>query len=301
MRRLAFLLLLLLPALPAAAGEMRALRIDGLLRSYYLHVPPTARSDAPLVIMLHGAGSNGQDDTVRFGWRRKAEIEGFIVAGPDASPVYAGRPVHTISNPRVWNDGAPYLTPAAKASNDVALVAGLVEELARTHRIDRRRVYVAGFSSGGNMAGRLVQEMPERLAAVMIAAGQFTPVRPKPARGVPILYFSGDSDGLNPVEGGEVSTTWGARMTKEPHRAIVERWRRLMDCPQPLLTQSELNGAEQIEIVGPCRDGSEVRYVLVKGLGHEWPVDERGLTAGTLSATNEAWSFFRRFRLPAIP
>lgn len=280
---------------------MRALRVDGVLRSYYLHVPATAHADAPLVIMLHGAGSNGQDDTVRFGWRRKAEIEGFVVAAPDASPAFAGRPIHVLNNPRVWNDGAPYLTPGLRASEDTALIGALIDELARTHAIDRRRVYLAGFSSGGNMVSRLVQEMPERLAAVMIHAGQFTEVRPRPARGVPVLYFSGDSDPLNPVQGGEVKTAWGATMIKEPHQTIVERWRRLMDCPQPLLAQTDLNGAEHIEIVGPCRDGGEVRYALVRGLAHDWPVDERGKLAGTLSATNEAWAFFNRFRLPATP
>jgi polyhydroxybutyrate depolymerase len=300
-RRAALLLLALFAALPAEAGEMRALRVEGVLRSYYLHAPANAAREAPLVIMLHGAGSSGQDDTVRFGWRRKAEVEGFVVAAPDASPAFAGRPIHTFNNPRVWNDGAAYLTPGLRASEDGALIGALIDELARTHGIDRRRVYVAGFSSGGNMVSRLVQEMPERLAAAMIAAGQYREVRPRPARGVPILYFSGDADPLNPVLGGEVKAPWGSTMVKEPHQTIMERWRRLMDCPRPLLSQSKLNGTEHIEIVGPCRDGSEVRYVLVRGLAHDWPVDERSKAGGTLSATNEAWAFFSRFRLPATP
>jgi polyhydroxybutyrate depolymerase len=300
-RLAALLVTALLAALPVRAGEMRAVRVEGVLRSYYLHVPASAKAGAPLVVLLHGAGSGGQDDAVRFGWRRKAEIEGFVVAAPDASPVFAGRAVDPVANPRVWNDGAPFITQSTRASEDTALAAALVDELARLHGIDRRRVYVAGFSSGGNMAARLAQEIPERLAAVMIAAGQFTQVNPRPARAVPILYFSGDADPLNPLDGGEVKTTWGVTMPKEPHGTLVERWRRLNGCPMPLLAQPDPEASAHVETVGPCRDGSEVRYVLVRGLAHDWPVDERGRLGGTLSATNEAWNFFSRFRLPAEP
>jgi polyhydroxybutyrate depolymerase len=288
-------------ALPARAGEMRALRVStengSALRSYYLHIPANAKPGAPLVIMLHGAGSNGQDDTVRYGWRRKAEIEHFVVVGPDASPAFAGRPISEGVNPRVWNDGAPFVTPTIQASEDSAMVEALIDEMRRVHKIDHRRVYIAGFSSGGNMAARLAQEIPHRIAAVMIAAGQFTPVK-QPARAVPILYFSGDADPLNPVHGGETKLPWGATMPKEPHRSLIERWRALNECPQALMAQPDPSVPERVEAAGPCRDGSEVRYVLVKGLGHTWPVDERGRASDTLSATNEAWTFFRRFQLP---
>ena len=285
----------------ARAGEELTLRVKGVLRSYYLHVPTDLRPGAPLVFFLHGAGSTGRDDTVRFGWRRKAETEGFIVVGPDAWPILAnGKPINTDGNPRVWNDDAPYLTQNVRDSDDTGFILALIDEMARLHRIDRRRVYVAGFSSGGSMAYRLAQEIPNRIAAAVSAAGQFTELKPRPSRGVPVMYYSGDADLLNPVAGGELPAPWGAMLKKEPHIDIVGHWQRLNECPAAPVEIRDPTLLEYVEVTGPCRDGSEVRYVLVHGLHHDWPVDERAL-GRTLSATNQAWNFFMRFQLPAEP
>ena len=56
-----FLLLLItfLGTASAQADEMRQLTVNGVRRTYYLHVPASLPSGAPLVIMLHGAGADG--------------------------------------------------------------------------------------------------------------------------------------------------------------------------------------------------------------------------------------------------
>lgn len=306
MKRAALFLLALLASLWGPPGELRAgdvhvLNVKGVPRSYYLHVPTDLKPGAALVFFLHGAGSTGRDDSMRFGWRRKAETEGFILVGPDAWPALAsGPPINSQGNPRVWNDDALSATPNILGSDDTGFILALIDEMARLHGIDRRRVYVAGFSSGGSMAFRLAQEIPDRIAAVVSAAGQFTELKQRPSRGMPVMYYSGEADELNPVAGGEMPSRWGATLKKEPHLDIVGHWRRLNECPATPVKVRDPKLPEYIEVTGPCRDGSEVRYVLVRGLDHDWPVDERG-RGTTLSATNQSWNFFKRFRLPAEP
>ena len=51
----------------------------------------------------------------------------------------------------------------------------------------------------------------------------------------------------------------------------------------------------EIEVSGPCRDGSEVRYILMQGVGHRWPTDK------PIDLTQTSWDFFKRFGLPSLP
>ena len=47
---------------------------------------------------------------------------------------------------------------------------------------------------------------------------------------------------------------------------------------------------------------AEARFLLdLMDKAQQAPVDERGRATDTISATNESWAFFRRFRLPAEP
>ena len=66
--RVILILLSLLATFPAKAGEMRRIVVNGVERSYYLHVPTTVKPGAPLIIKLHGATAEGRNDVRRYGW-----------------------------------------------------------------------------------------------------------------------------------------------------------------------------------------------------------------------------------------
>ncbi|HJQ58280.1 MAG TPA: PHB depolymerase family esterase [Vineibacter sp.] len=288
----------------ALAGEMRTLRLGAVERTYYEHVPAGLKPGAPLVIMLHGAGGSGAFAVQRYRWQAKADAEGFVVVGPDATPAFADRPASFASNPRAWNDGSGRGTPHIRDSDDVGFIAALIDEQARRHGVDRARVYATGFSSGAGMTQRLGQELTGRIAAVAPVAGIMIALVPSLPRPMPVLYVSGDQDPLNPVEGGEIAMPWGGRYPKERLQTLMERWRVLNGCKGlPAITTA---ASLRIQSWTACRESVEVRYVLIHDHGHEWPGGERSRlpqrqvgpnNAGAYDATQEAWSFLRRWRL----
>ncbi len=283
LKRILLCLTVLLGAVPAQAGEMRRIVVKGVERSYYLHVPPKPRAGMPLVIMLHGGAANGQNDVGRYGWEHMADGNGFVVAGPDGATLRANEPASN-ENYRAWNQGGIQIASNVSASDDLGFIAALIDEIARSNAIDRRRVYVAGFSSGGGLVHRLGLELPGRVAALSAVAAGLPPTYPRPARGVPILISAGDRDPVTPVAG-------KGSFVGDSHRTLIDKWRVLNDCPAPRQIAAAPDLA--IEASGPCRDGSEVRYILMKGVDHVWPRTQQ------IDLTQTSWDFFKRFSLPA--
>src|SRR4051812_40754373 len=92
-------------ASPGPGTHVRKIRAEGHEWTYRLHLPARAAADRPLplVLVLHGTGSNSKIATEYNGWVSKADREGFAVVAPDGLPKQPGRPASIESNPRVWN------------------------------------------------------------------------------------------------------------------------------------------------------------------------------------------------------
>jgi polyhydroxybutyrate depolymerase len=275
-------------ALPDAG--MRRLTVDGVERTYYLHVPAGLPPNAPLVIMLHGIGNDGKGVARGYGWEDQADTSRFVVAGPDASRVHPER-APSRRTFRMWNIGRPGDPASILRSDDVGFIVAMIDDIARTAGIDRSRVYVAGFSNGGHMANRLGQEIAGRLAAVSTSASQMLSLSTPPSRGIPILYSAGDRDPETPVEAGRTELPGGGVSVRDAQRTLVDRWRGLHGCPTAHTIAAPTDVV--IEVSGPCRDGSEVRYILMRGVDHKWPLDK------PIDLTQTSWDFFKRFSLPA--
>lgn len=117
-----------------------------------------------------------------------------------------------------WNDArAESAFPARRDQiDDVAFARALVDELQRTHHIDRSRVIGLGFSNGGQMIFRLLHEAPDLLAGSVIVSATM-PARESflsgyaetAERSVPITLIHGTTDPIIPYQGGRMP--WWAR------------------------------------------------------------------------------------------
>ena len=178
---LAVSLLVLLTAVSARAQDnpnkvvRESILSNKKKRSYYLFVPATVKSPAPLIVLLHGSGRNGLSLVDR--WRDLATKEGFIIVGPDADSGGGW------SEPR---DGPDFLHD-------------LVEALKSRYTIDPRRVYLFGHSAGAVFALIMSTVESEYFAATAVHAGAFrTPEEyqtiGKATRKIPLAIWVGTVD-----------------------------------------------------------------------------------------------------------
>lgn len=124
-------------------------------RTYELHVPAgLVGPSVPLLIELHGAGSDGYEDEASTGWSQYVDAHNAIVAYPDATGSGSG----------VWD-------PYTANSPDVTFVRQVVADISANWCVDSKRVFVDGWSNGAVMSERVACDAADLFAAGTSYAG----------------------------------------------------------------------------------------------------------------------------------
>jgi polyhydroxybutyrate depolymerase len=304
--RLVYVFLVVLFAVTGVSAQestsepLETLTVDNLERQYSVYVPENLTEPAPLVVALHPRGATGEAMRQISGFDAVADIEGFIVAYPDA---IAGE----------WNytRGIPgYDVP----HDDVKFLDTLVETLAETYNIDRERVYLVGFSNGGFMAERAACEVPTHFAAYATVAaagfgGMLDVCVPKGTASAPILMMHGSADDNIPWDGMGVTRGDQTVYVLYPVTDTLAYWADFNDCEVSAdrqdLPQSGRSPGTAVRILTvPCANDSAVVLYVIVGGGHNWPGYEvsdgrAGLVNMDIDAATEIWKFFQQH--PPIP
>lgn len=198
---------------------------DTVEREFIVYMPEgTGTGDLPVVFMLHGTSGDGEKFYNISGWREKAQAEGLIAVFPSALTYcffedenhdgdYDDPGEDKLTSK--WThgqlgqpDGMPLCTeedlarlPAGKRAlvdhplaDDVVFFDAMLDFLNAHYPMDETRVYVSGFSNGGQMALRLTQERADRFAATAAAAANLT-MPPAPAvRPLSVVLSVGSKD-----------------------------------------------------------------------------------------------------------
>ncbi|WP_414170119.1 alpha/beta hydrolase family esterase [Streptoverticillium reticulum] len=190
---------------PDAPATKQVLQVQGRSRTLTV-VGRTGRQPRPIVLLLHGSHQTAAK-------LRAFTARAFDRLAADGAAVLA----YLDGYKQHWNDARISNRFAARTEgyDDVAFVRHAIDLLVGRHGGDPSRVYVVGFSNGGQMAIRLVHEIPELLAgATVISATQpaeenFAPTNPV-HRPLPIMFIHGTKDPLVPYDGG-MAGMWGFR------------------------------------------------------------------------------------------
>lgn len=256
---------------PDPSGEVRLLS-SGLERAYTLHVPSTGTGARPLVVALHGRYQTRAKIAAYTGFAGVADRRGFVVAFPGA--VGGG-----------WNAGTCCSTGAARQIDDVGFLDDVIRDVAGRTSVDLRRVYVVGFSNGGMLAYRYGCQRSGRVAGVAVVAGAMTadasfarPAPPacRPTEPVALLHVHGTADALLPAGGVQRGLGTDATSAATSVAAFVSA----AGCTRSSLQRV---GHAEKRTYGGCRttDGRGVRYVSIRGLGHQWTRTGRGYDTTT--------------------
>lgn len=268
------------PTRPHESGTFReTIAAGGLEREYILYIPPSYSGDnaVPLIINLHGFGSNARQQAAYSGLPAKAKDAGFIIVTPQG----------TGSQPH-WN----FTTVEPGAPDDVAFIGDLLDKLESQLCLDRARVYATGISNGAAMSVRLACDLSDRIAAIAPVAGMHFPRNCSATRSVPVIAFHGTDDNLVPFEGGQVLA--GLGLTVRPVKESAAAWARHNGCAS---SPKEERVTEHVQLVSyqDCKEGATVNLYIIEG-GHTWPGSAfdapYGATTQEISAADLIWAFF---------
>lgn len=239
-----------------------------LARPYAMHVPERHEARAPLLVLLHGYGSDHANVERHLGADALADAHGVFVALPDGTMDPKGA--------RFWNASDACCNFHDLPVDDVAYLDALLDDALVRYPIDASRVYVAGFSNGGFMAHRYACDRAERIAAAVSFAGDpwRDASRCKPRVPVSVLQIHGDADQVVLYGGGRPSD--GALRGPEYEKAGafpaardgIAMWARKDGCPEPSRTDGP---KEEVLRYGPCAAGSEVQLWTRHGQRHVLP------------------------------
>lgn len=278
-------------------------------RSARVHVPSgyTGSGSLPLVVVIHGGGGTSAAIEASSRWSTKADEVGCLVAYPQGLSLDSAGVDDPANELAYWaNDRGT--RPDLFGVDDVAMITGLVDDIAAATPVDADRIYAMGMSNGGMMVHRLGRDSARRWAGLCAVSGSYTAtptVTPfAPAAPVSVLIIHGASDTIVPYAGGAVDGQGGAVIGAEASRDL---W---------LGADSITAAAVASDLPDTIADGctsrrfdhaggeaaTRVSLIRVDGGNHSWPggAGSSGAGAGSKTddfrATDTAWTFFAAAR-----
>jgi polyhydroxybutyrate depolymerase len=233
---------------------------------------PGPGPDAPLLLVLHGAGGTGAGMAALTGLHTRGPAAGCAAVFPDGV-------LH------VWNDSrsAPRLK-RREGVDDVAFLVALVDRARQRGPSDGRRVFAIGISNGGFMAEHLARYEALELDGIVLVASGATDSsrrgRPTPRRPLRVLAFHGTADPLVPYGGGPIGPMrrLAERRAEEPGRGmaapieeVCADWARPGSSPVTERLPPVDGDLAVDRLCWPDPLGTWTTLYRVRGGGHTWP------------------------------
>jgi polyhydroxybutyrate depolymerase len=270
------------------------LNINGVTRTYFVYLPSgyDGNEDLPLVINLHGFGSNATEQAVYSRYNNLADFNNFIVAYPEG--LIATLP--DLGTAQHWN---AYFETGVE---DVEFLNQMIDIIWNEYSVNLSRIYATGMSNGGFMSYTLACELNDRIAAISSVTGSMVRLgleRCNTEYPVPVLQFHGTEDQIVPIEGNELIASIDE---------VIDFWREGNGCAGEGTvdniddTDTDDNSTVVRTSYNDCLNSSVI-YYRVDGGGHTWPgafiqEPQLGETNGDINASSITWEFFSQYEHP---
>lgn len=235
---------------PYAGDYEVSLDFGGRQRPYLVFVPKVIKygGTMPLVIVLHGGGGHAASAVMRSRMNEAAEKKGFIAVYPNGT----GRLKLKLLT---WNAGPCCGYAAREQADDVGFIRALINWLEVNRPVTPGAVFVAGMSNGAMLCHRLGCELAEKISAIAVVAGSFSPdERCKPARPVPVILFNGTDDRYVPYRSIKNTVDFWVKRNGCFRKPETKRW-----------------GKIRRDTYAGGKESSEVVLYTINDGGHAWP------------------------------
>jgi polyhydroxybutyrate depolymerase len=245
----------------------------GFNRDYLVHIPTgfSSRKSHPLVVVIHGAFSSASEFADITGFSDLADEETFVVIYPNGVGIFGFL--------RHWNAGFCCAYAAENTIEDTSYVKQIIDDSLERLPIDRRKVYLVGFSNGGMLVYRFAAEYPEYPAAIASVSATIgakdinaqkewklaTPEQP-----VTAFIAHGTADTSIPYDGGFRQETGGEISFYSVNQSVAF-WLKANQCSAHHSVQTLSAGAIELKYWGTCKKNSKVKQVSIKNWDHQWP------------------------------
>ena len=135
---------------------------------YYLIQEPKIKHDKnPLILLLHGYGSNEED---LFSFASELPQDHYVIsvrAPYELQPYgHAWYAIHFDADENKFSDNV-------QAKQSVQLIAGFIDEIVKQYPIDAKNVTLIGFSQGAILSYATALTYPEKVTKVVALSGYF--------------------------------------------------------------------------------------------------------------------------------
>lgn len=174
--------------------------LEGVTRKYVVHVPAvyTGEKKTPMVIFCHGSDQTGDQFYNISGWKEVADTANFLTVFPTALEycVTEDGVMKTITK---WNSfpGGADFCPGQNMKDDVEFMRQIISAMESRYNVDTKRIYMVGFSSGGQFTATCAIKISDILAGVISCGGGGSLPRDTvytPARKLPVMLMFGNQD-----------------------------------------------------------------------------------------------------------
>jgi len=252
-------------------SDTHTLVVDDVERSYVAHVPEGAAAGLPetlpVLVVLHGAGSNGARMENATGLSSLAKADNFIVVYPN------GTQAADIAGQLAWNADGCCGAPRRTQVDDVGFITAVLDDVEKQFPVDASRIYFAGFSNGGMMSYRLSCELGDRVAGIAVVSGAFNVADCDRNDTTDVLIVHGTGDLTVPYRGGPTNERTAARFGQWNNASVADatrEWVARDGCsrfPQTVI-DDEITRATYDE----CDDETKLEVITIAGGTHVWPL-----------------------------
>lgn len=266
---------LVCPAVVLPPGDqVREIVVDGITRSYLLHVPASYRGDTPvpLVVDFHPMGIGAAWERDNSGYRDVSDQQGFIAVWPEGL------------------DGTWDVGPCCALStpvDDLSFAVAIVRQLSTQACLDPRRLHATGLSQGGMMAYYLACQHAETFASVSVSSMDLlvdSELGCNPSRPVTEISFRGAADTVVPYAGGPSSPPSDPDTVHELMGAVgtFQKWAQINRCTG----EPTAEDADGCSTYSTCEDGTEVTLCTIADGGQ------------VIGDVNRAWQTLANHPMP---
>lgn len=253
---LAACLLALATSVNAQKTETLSLRVEGKTRSCIIHVP-AGINKPPVAFFVHGAGGKG------FWFQREtkadetADREKFITVYPSAS-----------------SDGEAGTWEDMQGTSNFPFFFAVLDTLDARYKIDRKRIYMTGFSQGGFISYAAACFYSDVFAAIAPSSGH-SPQTCALKRPVPVFM------------------TFGAKEGPASFIKDLDAWVKMDKCPPGPVNSKPTSKIGRVSYAS-CDQGTRVVMDSVSGMPHLWT------GPAYRSQADEVWAFFKPYSLDQV-